>query len=337
VGVLVLRSSGVADGVIISGNAVTLTKAAGGFGSKTTAAPFLWDDVEAYTLGTTAVANGYLALNGAGPQANSVTVSNEWSRGGTRSFKTAIPSQAGPGVVEWFPLVGWDMPDSCTEIYKSYWERYTRTSGTREIRLWKHDRAGANPHYSGIPKYNVTRSTDAALLEDPGEAPDAGYLTETQDIKASPWVGSLHGDQDNFVEYFYKLSTPGGTDGHFYARVNGVTQIAYNNVMTREASESAEFIDYGYIDAGLDYYDSTAFAIYRDQLYCDISGRRVYMTDSATFSSSTKWAMQPPTDWADTSIAATLNTAGFSSGNTAHFHVGTSPTTTVYAGSAALP
>lgn len=305
-----------------------------GLGSGT--APAWYDDYDSYTTGQTLVANGYSALNGAGSQANSVTVSTDWARQGTKSSKTVYPSQAGAAleVMEWFPEVGFAMPASSVRKYNSFWEKWTHTSGSDPMRLWKHIRAGTNPAYSGRPQYNVTRNgTDMSMS-------DAFTVNESSaELRPANYNNTeLPGDQDNFVESFYDLSNPANTsNGKFMVYVNGVLQLTVTGI-TRVTGTN--FIDYDFVQVGMDYYANNGYISYRDLFYSHNSYKRIVATNNATYASSTNWVLQKATTWTGDAFSGAFQQGNFSSGNTIHLHAfldESNPMTATYLGSVVVP
>lgn len=225
-----------------------------------------------------------------------------------------------------FPKVGVSQLGSL-ELYVSLWGYWERTSGSGYHGTFKLLRGGALPSYSGTPRFYET-----VFGNDSGKVvqSDTGFHTPGSGTTYAPWVlpgeppaGAKQFDANewHFLEYYYRLSTPGMADGAFQTWVDGAANVNLENQVTRDSGSNA-LIDYTMtLFDGMDGNTEAAFAVYMDDFYVDTTRARVVLTDSAVYGNSAKWAAQPVTSWSDSQISGKLNRAGFSSGETGYLHV----------------
>lgn len=337
----------VTDGVFFSGGTLTINRAIGGFGTKPTAAPTFFNafDTETTGVGATSMAVPMSSLGGDGTMP---LVATDRFYSGSKSLKCIYPTGSGSK----FPRIGHVIGGTELDLYMACWMYLERTAGSGSpLAILKLGRAGCNATYSGQPQFHDTirpGSSGSINVRDTGyTVPVLGDFydpaTFTGSINKQPDMGSWH-----FMEYKFRLSTPGGTDGIFESWVDGIqnsgstvwvsdsTPGTYGT--TRNSGNSSTLAWAMSIFDGNDSYGTgNSYNLYADQVYVDVSFVRTILTDNATFASSTKWALQPMTSVSNTQIVANKNTGGFTSGDTIHAHVFTGPSTKIYAGSAVVP
>jgi hypothetical protein len=161
------------SGTISSGQSLTI--AGSGFGSKTTAAPVLWDDFQSATVGSNlpgrappvGAAGAYQRINPSGVSAIP-TISNTRSYSGDRcAYQRYTAGQ------EVFPKLANSVP-SCTEVYIAFWAYYERYTGTGSFGIFKWNRAGGGPDpYTADPRfYETIRPNSSGIVT----TVDRGYL-----------------------------------------------------------------------------------------------------------------------------------------------------------------
>lgn len=287
-------------GVSLAGSTLTITGSAFGVGK---VAPLLWDDFEGGTngaaIGATPKVGSWDTATGPLPRA-ATTYTTAQAFGGTKSL--TAPRTAG----EYgnFAVV---LPDA-QRFYQSFRFRYTKPAGIGQVRLaevWGTYRVGDYNPGVLIGSDGATWSARLAL-ENSGTA------------SATTFTGPSEGAWHHF-EAIFQQSDVGAANGRVTVKIDGVTVLDANNVVTRERAgerwERAHFLSAmtGFLD------DSAVTWI--DDAYINDSWTRVELGDASTYAACTKRAIQPLTTWADGSITATLNSAGFSAGATVYAYV----------------
>jgi len=341
------------DGVTISGGVATINKAAGGFGTKATAAPLYYNNFDGLSVGALPSATGLTNSI----DATVVNVQNDRAFTGTKSLKGVYPANT-----ESFPEVSY-LPAAGTtsEIYVSgmmYWAVASPPQTGSPI--FKLTRMGVGTLYHGTPQQYQTVRPSAGV----SNGGDWGY-NDGGGVVA--WPSSLfygspnnlpgpHSDQWNFMEWAHGFSNPsGGSTGYSEMRNGGademppttigghsafVNQNTGANLTTGNTNNSGSNAFYSWVIPffdGMSAPGANATSMWIDELYIDNTRSRVVLTDNAGYTTSTKFMMQPPTAWSDIQITATLNSSVFSTGSTGYFHVFNSAGTEVAVYSATLP
>jgi hypothetical protein len=314
------------SGTISSGQSLTI--AGSGFGSKTTAAPVLWDDFQSARVGSNlpgrappvGAAGAYQRINPSGVSAIP-TISNTRSYSGDRcAYQRYTAGQ------EVFPKLANSVP-SCTEVYIAFWAYYERYNGTGSFGIFKWNRAagGPDPDTADPRFYETIRPNSSGIVT----TVDRGYLngsgSTTWDQNQPGYSATNEPDANgwHFIEYLYKLSTPGVANGKFHKWADGLACSALgDNRETRVTGETGE------IEYVISCYDgmssppaTTGVDLYMDNYWIDNTPKPVVVATAATWASCTRRDPQPATSWSGTSIAVTANLPNYSSGATVYFYV----------------
>jgi filamentous hemagglutinin family protein len=304
----------------------TFTINGSGFGVKSVAAPVKFDDFESAADNAVATSVGYQAVDPYPGTSILPRVTTLRAHNGSKAMRQIYPIvRSGEGT---FPKVGISGLNS-TELYVALWGYWERTSGSGYWGVFKLVRGGAFPTYSGTPRFYETVFSNNSTGKI--DQQDVGFNTPGSGTTYAPWV--LSGDYSragpkqfdangwHFLEYYYKLSSPGQANGAFQTWVDGKLNVNLVNAVTRDSGSSA-VIDYTMtLFDGMDGNTSAAFDVFMDEFYVDKTRARVVMTDNSSYASSTKFALQRVTSWNDTQIAGSVNKSGFTSGSTAYLHV----------------
>lgn len=295
----------------------TIVIAGGGFGTKATAEPLYFNDFEDETVGDHASAGGSPSLDPIAGLTHTQTsgawtdgVSNTRAHSGTKSLR-AIYSQA-----DGFPNLGVNLTGSPLTAYQGMWVYWERTAGAGGMFNFKFGRMGANAPYSGNPGLRVTldltqalspytvANTDVGFTSDTGPVFTEGVnFTELRDYFTADAKDVLGPDGWHFLEYLYRLSTPGVADGLVQIKVDGVAILNRSGIMTRLSGVTDPMAWIITPFDGADQVDpASTFHLYADEMLLDTSFARVVMTNNAVYASSTKFAPQPCTQWADGAI-----------------------------------
>lgn len=282
---------------------------AGSFPSKPIAAPFYYDNFETRTAGAIATAIGFSDLGGDGR--GTCIVSTTRSYNGSKSLCMDYPT----GYNSVFPKLG-IIGLSTTEVYIScnmYWERYTTGADPGSSLIFKLCRAGANPVYTGIPRmYETIRPNYTTGIIG---ASDKGFVTSSGSTSFNGSDGNANRDQWNRLEYRYRLSTPGVSDGVFQTWTNLSFVEGSDTAMTRAGGDSGVIQEVMSVFDGMDGKGTdNAYRMYLDDFYIDTTCIRVEVGDASTLAACTVRVLAVPTAWSTTSITANLDTTALGSG-----------------------
>jgi hypothetical protein len=292
----------------------TISISGSAFGTKSAAAPFYWGDFESATVGQTAFQAG---LDNLGSDLIALPyVSSDRPLGGKKSLRMDYLVNKD----SLFPRVGKGGLNA-TEVYVSVWMYWLHTAGSGGSPfIFKVVRGGANPPYSGDPRFYETIRPDnsgGVTWGDRGSVDSTGVPTYDDTFNAGQNSGAWH-----HMEYYYKLSTPGVADGVYQTWVDGVLNANITNTMSRAAGNSA-LINYVMSPYdGIDSYGVTnAYSVWVDDFYIDTTRARVEIGDAATLASCKTRFVQPATKWTDSSISVSLSLNTFASGSKVYLYV----------------
>lgn len=296
-------------GQVEQGSSIGITGT--GFGTKTNASPFYWDDFETKIHGQSALAAGLddLGYDGQGlPYVRSTLQDNNAKALGVKALQMDYPLNKN----SLFPRLG-KAGLNTAEVYVSVWTYLKRTAGFgMGFPILKLVRAGTNPPYGGVPRFYETVRPDSAgkiVASDRGSVDSNGSTTWTQDVNKGQDADGWHR-----TEYYFKLSTPGVTDGVFQSWVDGIQNVNLQDTMSRQPSSTA-LINYvmSPFDGNDSYGMDNAYSLWVDNFYIDTTRARVEVCDAPTLSQCTIRDIQPTTRWlaSGTRISVKLNLALF--------------------------
>ena len=293
------------SGIMSESNAITVSGTA--FGTKALGTPLYFSDFSGDTIGATAIAAGLDDLGNDGK--GFPLVASDRSKSGGKSLRmdylTAQDSM--------FPRVGVDFTTGVDEVFMSqwvYWSRYAGTGGSSFI--FKLVRGGANPPYSGIPRfYETVRPDDAGVATKEG---DAGSVAEsggtTYATGDNAFLGGPNRDGWHKLDYQYKLSSAGGSDGVFREWIDGGLKRELTGLSNR--TNGATKIDHvmSVFDGNDSYGVSNGYYLYCDNIHIDSTLQRVEIGNASTYAACTEWYVQPASVWSSTSITFAANLSG---------------------------
>jgi len=230
------------------------------------------------------------------------TVQSNLAHDGGKSLEVTYPALGNH-----FPKLRRLLPDSDT-LYASFYFRYTGSPTSGDVGIFKIFRCGQDVYLGAPMLVDTIRGGDGLQT-----SMDASVFLEDA---ANPTVGNRlnrkHANQWNFLEYYFRLSTPNVADGEVVGRCNGEEVFSNRAMVTRQlaASKINSFINM------LDGRDRDAYemTVYQSLEYASHSRARVIITDSAVYANSTKWEPQPIESWADNSIVVTKEQGALASG-----------------------
>jgi chitodextrinase len=313
-------------GTVSSGQALVINGSS--LGTKATAAPILWDDFQSATVGSNlpgrvppvGTAGAYERINPSGVS-SIPTVSSTRSYSGDRcAFQRYT---AGQNV---FPKLANEV-GAIDSVYIAFWAYYTRYTGTGAYGIFKWNRAGGGPDpYTANPRFSDTIRTNASGSV---VTVDRSYLngsgTPIWDQLQPGYSAANEPDANGwrFIEYWYKLSTPGVADGKFHKWADGLQCSALgDNEMTRQSGETGQI---EYVITCFDGLDSppadTGVDLFMDNYWIDRTPQRVVVGNASTWAACTRKDPQPASSWTNSQIQITANLPNYSAGATVHFYV----------------
>lgn len=283
----------------------TLTINGSGFGTKSTAAPLIWENFEW------------------GNDGDEIHGINEWTQanyGGTINTQIDTTRSYGVGSRSSYylvdPLEGTQAPEDeefgfirksfveSDQVYVSYIARIEYTPGTSEG-MWKIARVvnwSAAPSYNKPPYIGVTWfSTEFDAHYDLGYG-FTNYANPTG-FRSGVWYR---------VEMWVKLSSPAGmSNGELGFWLNYAQKNPQNVTLTRSTVIAGEKID-TFISPHM-YVNSVGgkYEMWMDDLYIDNTKTRVEICNSNKWSTRTHCEIQIPIAWAPESITASINQGSF--------------------------
>jgi hypothetical protein len=292
-----------------------------GFGTKSTVAPFTWDNFEDGTTGN-AVAGNHDWVEYAPESGTSHRYYATSCHGGskcTQSIGSAAP---------YFKTIGkHDL--SGDEIFYSLWVRWDRTAGTytgapvgKTIRIntqdafYVGDGTGASFWWSSFENTEGGGDADVwqvANIYAPGDM-------NQQDLSAGPYAGGAWGRADVYV----KLGTAGVANGEWQIWWNGTALISTANSTNQETRSTGVrpwenfLLPFMYDESGG---TSVAFTTYVDDVYIDNTRSRIEICAGSTWASRGHCEIQIPSAWTASSATVTVNRGSFGVSDSAYLYV----------------
>lgn len=291
-----------ASGTFANSNSITIS--GGGFGTKATAAPLVWDTFEGGTSGAQILTNKATIGqwdSGAGYEAWKYTTAIAHS-GSKSALANASVSQYNISLAQ---------NGSFSTVYMDWWV-YARYKDNPS-RNWK--------------PWRVFGASDQMQTYYVWMCPNDGYGMEvhTEDgADKLTWegTGAANGTWYHFQVYLQE-SSPNSANGTIKQYINGVLTNNMQGVKTRSTSAHWDQIRLGHYwgtEAGSCAANSGA-DIYVDNAYIDTSWAHVEIGNAATYAASTQREIQVPSAWSSSSITLTVNQGAFASGSTAYLYV----------------
>jgi hypothetical protein len=287
------------SGSVAHGESVTISGS--GFGSKSPAAPLLWETFDGGTSGESVSGGGWNSYTGGGARYN-----NTQPYSGTLSAYNYVEYGMGTG----FNTSYYVLPSSYEQLYMSCMFRHEGTTyGEGVEKNWRINTT-VSGHYSGAGTYAL--SDNYIFYRPPGGIPTpldddygSGAHWSAPEYGSSTWTR-----HQGYISY----STPPGTaNGYMWAAVGTQEKTFANRVNRPEgySYQAKEYLlglmhDHGSLNPG-EYHH-----MWVDDLYIDNTMARVEIGNSSTWATCTVKVIQiPHTSWGDTSIQITINRGSF--------------------------
>ena len=300
--------TGVSDSTPSHGQSITISGS--GFGSKSTAAPLLWDDFESGSVGASVATSGKVAWSTDGT-APVFSTDNNRTGASTKNAKAVL---AGSGVDgNYHDCFSKSNLDLNGKAYVGFWAYFNSYAPGNQIKHWRINNGGGGV---GYPSYLYSRTDGWGRYQytypsgsDCGTAGSGSWYDSVSDNIFGQWI---------FIELVADFGTVGGSDGSIHIFVNGVDQGGKDNyTLLTSASCPMNAVRFGeYIQ------DSTGtLTNYFDDIYVDNTWARVIIGNASSFSSCTQRELQRASAWADGSVSITVNRGGFSESASAYLYV----------------
>lgn len=221
-----------------------------------------------------------------------------------------------------FPKVFIEYPERTQRAYFAGYFRYSGTGGPTNV--WKFLRFGNGEVYfanrfadeytstGGVPRPS---SLSATLYTEEGEYVE---YSGTSDVPSRADLFTQ--DVWHFYEAEIDAGTVDGNDCFVEVRLDGVPTVRFTGSSLRTPLHP-ELLSYVLTPmTGLDG-PIRDIHMWLDDVYTDGDRARVVMTDSASYASSTRWAVQPVVSWSDEAIVIEPHRGAFAVGASAHLHV----------------
>lgn len=297
-------------GTISNGQSITISGSS--FGTKSTAAPVVWDNFETGTSGQ--------AVAGKTP-----VIGSSWSIGtsqGTPTYSTAsLRTNSSRSVALGFNSSVYrnylQIVNSSDELYFTFWAR--RYSPDSNGRNWK-------PYYLYSSNYS---QPDQALGT---WSPDMGGWRVGLDYSDGTGGPTIWGPTDDIVdlngkwirfEVYVKQSSANTSNGAtvvtmHYEADNTIKSLSNTAIKTNTSTTKYGMINIGQYEMSQSGHTAT---VYIDDVYFDTSRARVEIGNASTWSSCTRREIQIHSGWGTSSITAKINQGAFSGGQTAYLYV----------------
>lgn len=272
------------------------------FGTKSPAAPAIWDDFESGSNGSN-LANGWTVYKASSGYAK---YSNAQAYSGNLSAWNSITQSATSQEFR----TAWKTYTASDTSYSCWKFKYTVT-GSDLYGIMKLSRDTSN--YSGaitnVPHYNGPGDTVSQFQ------PSSSWFYRnfnTGNSSSQANVSGMSANSWKTIEQYKKLSTPGVANGGYYFKVNNSLKNSVSNFITRESGFTFQMnshllgLMYANVRSG------TTFNMYVDDVYVDITQARVMVGNQASYASCSQIEVQIPTAWSSTSISFTENQGALS-------------------------
>ncbi|WP_414703827.1 hypothetical protein [Povalibacter sp.] len=275
-----------------------------GFGTKSTAAPLVFDNFESGNSGSklmTAKAVVGQWQDGAGYDIP--VYSTAQARGGSKSVKLSTAGGAYNLSVNQngnFPVV-----------YMDWWVRVQQKDNmSRNWKPWRIYGANDTMQANAVVMCNGT----GLSVENGGSG--GGFWWEGGSFSNGQW--------QHYQVALKASSSAGAADGVVMQYVNGKLVSNHTGVVTRTGSSHWNQIRIGHywaMDGVSECGSNSGADIYLDNVYIDSNWARVEIGNASTYATSTVREVQIPTSWSANSITLNVNAGGFSTGSTAYIYV----------------
>jgi hypothetical protein len=293
------------SGTFSNGNSVTITGS--GFGTKSTAAPLVFDNFEAGSAGTKVGTNKAVVGQWHDGSGSTVPVySTEQVRAGSKAAK--LSTQGGAYALSLnqngtFPVV-----------YMDWWVKVRQYDNvSRNWKPWRLYGANDSLQVNAVIMCNGSGMS----VEDKTAGSGAGGFW---------WEGGgfANGQWQHYQVLLKASSSPGAADGVVRQYINGELVSNHSGVVTRAQSAHWSNIRIGHywaMDGVTECGANGGADIFLDNVYVDTNWAHIEIGNASTYAASTQREVQIPTAWSANAITVNVNSGTFASGSTAYVYV----------------
>jgi len=300
------------SGTVEHGEVVTIAGA--GFGTKSPAAPYKWDNFESYAVGADPATGGwYNIATGSLSTKQPAKINTDQVRGGsfcTKALKQQFYREAGGSVYgQYFGLTGF--PEQQTWYLSYYYRQHDGTTGDPSR---NHKLVGFR---AGTPESPVAPQ----LRHDQYHSATGGHLDLDESWES--WTNAYYYTQDTWqrFEYLVDLGTPNVANGCAQWFVdNAIRQPPSSGDASVLARTSSGYVfDFFLINNYIAQENAALEPVncpwdcWIDDVYIDFTRARVEIGNASTWAACTHREPQIPTSWSSTSITVVINAGTFSS------------------------
>lgn len=280
------------------------------FGTKSPAAPLLWDDFEWGSDGTLIDSSSDWRGEDSGSVEPEIDISQSFGQGTRSAYRNLYNHVSDTGTH--FRNVYHDFSTPSAEIYASYRWRMGHEAGTpSDYGIYKGARIGFADYYDG-PAVGYTSDTSG----DSTGNTNFWYYDETGSPGSNNLVGDYGPDDLWDIDTWFRIeahvvaSTPGVADGTLNWWIDNVDFFTFDwepDVATRDALNNEIFNTFtsGHMMANAEM--GFEFYVWLDDVYLDNTLARVEICAESTWAGRANCAIQIPSAWSATEATVTLN------------------------------
>jgi len=301
------------SGTISNGSSITISGS--GFGTKTTPAPWVWDNFEdgtnANLVGTSpkGIWQEYYSVGTTYPKYST-----------TAAYAGSLGAKKTTAQAEEFVSYGASGLNS-DEMYYSIMFKWTEDvindSGAEPVmKLTRLNTQG--DFYSPQPSIYTTLRTGTGNGWTYGDARNG-----TGDLYNEPFLLYVTLNTWHRIEVYWKLSTAGVANGKVEFYIDNVEKEdgLWDNVITRATGYANQKSDNFLLPMMQSLGSTNIYSFYADDVYVDRTRARVEVCNTATWSARTRCEIQIPSAWSDTAITFTGNQGTSSNFSNSYLYV----------------
>ena len=312
-------------------NAGILTVGGSGFGTKSPAAPVLWENFEDGTAGNALpTTSKWQAMAGVGGWFSNPA--NDYLETAGTAYSGSIAAYnhfkvGSSGTNEDFNTSYFVLPTPSTKLYYSYqwrWESTTSGDGRAVVKAGRTNSDNTPVSYyngPGVSALSTLNPTSPWLITASyATASTNPSVTMNQNINPTNYQHVLDEGSWHRHEMYKSMSTAGVEDGAIWFAIGEYVLWDDTTAQTRETGETYlnNSVLLGLMVAGTVLGSETEVRMWVDDVYVDTTPQRVEICNASTKATSTHCEIQPPTAWGDTGITAALNQGTFETGNSVY-------------------
>lgn len=302
------------SGTVEHGEVITIAGA--GFGTKSPAAPYKWDNLESYAVGGDPATNGWMNFSTGDGAHVPAAINNDQVRGGSFCTKALKQRYFRDGSINQYgQYFGLDSLSAQRFWYLSYYYRQTELGGSPSV----------NHKLVGFRGGTTSAVTDPQMRHDQYHTSVGGHVLmrdENGTAVHNNWTNAYYYTQSTWqrFEYLVDIGDAGVANGRVQWYLDNVLKEPPSSAATLQMrTDPADVFDFFVINNFIAQRDAADLPInapwdcWVDDVYIDFTRARVEIGDAATWAACTHRELQIPTAWSSTSITAVVNAGTFSS------------------------